>query len=96
MPVYNSETLLYSEDPQLALYLLRIKVKPGDPSEVYHYINSKDTPQSTIREGNRTKEILFPEYYQEVYRRLKLKVSGKDIKKEPSHRYCRLFRRGEL
>lgn len=63
MPIYDSKVFLYSEGRALELYLLKVKVRPGDPYEVYHFINDKDTPESTIREDNRNKELFFLEYY---------------------------------
>jgi hypothetical protein len=70
--------------------VVRIKVKPGDQYEVYHFINDKDIPEAYFRENNREKKLSMVDYYNEVYRRLKDKANGRSSEAPKVHALCRL------
>lgn len=72
-------------------FVIRIKVKPGDQYEVYHIINDKDIPEAYIRENNKEKKLTMIEYYNEVYRRLKMKANEQKGDPVKAHALCRFF-----
>jgi len=47
--LYNPSYLNYSRRAAEVLYIIRIKITPGHPYELYHYVNSKQTPEAIIR-----------------------------------------------
>lgn len=45
------------------LYVVRIKIKVGDPKELYHLINKNDLPETYLREDKSVKKKTMVEFY---------------------------------
>lgn len=68
------------------LFIIRFRVKVGNPAQVYHFLNTKDLPEAFIEPNKSLKMI---EYYDLVYSRIKDEANGKAVPKEPkTHALC--------
>ena len=45
------------------LYVVRIKIKVGDPKELYHIINKNHLPETYLREDKSVKKKTMVEFY---------------------------------
>lgn len=71
----------------MPIYVLRLRVKVGDPAEVYFYLNPRDLPEAFIEKN---KALTMIEYYDRVYAKLKDQANNKATPNEPStHGLCR-------
>ena len=71
MDVFDGKTYLNAiGDHHHRLYIVRIKIRIGDPKEIYHVINSKHIPQTFMREDRSVKKKEFKDFYQLFYKRI--------------------------
>lgn len=90
MPIYSRQTLFYSRSTYGTInYIVRVKVKLGDPFEVYHFINEKEIPEAYFRENNKERKLTMIQYYDEVYKRLKDKANNISSDRPKVHALCR-------
>jgi len=57
MDVFEGKTLLNSIGTNNRLYVIRIKIKAGDPRQLYHVISTtKNVPEAFLREDKSVKK----------------------------------------
>lgn len=93
LDIFEEETLLNAQAQKdgVRLYIVRVKVKYGDPFELYHLNNRTNfLPEAYIREDKVVKNKTMQEFITEAQKRFKAKLENRPSEhKTTFHDYCR-------
>ena len=85
--MYSPSTLLKIRNrTETAVFVVRLKVKQGNPADLYHIISSKDTPEAY---QDLSKPLSFIDYVSTLSEKMRNEANGSLQVKEPhGHPLC--------
>ena len=96
MDVYDEKTRINAreniEKTDRRFYIARIKIKMGNPKELYHVINTtKHVPEAYMREDKSVKKKDMKEFYDIYLKRLSGDKSSFVFDRSDKHSFCRFI-----